>query len=237
VQTEFKRGSRKAIKPDLRVCFSDEFVPSETAAVVEFKQRARLDPGDIREIATSYRDGSPRSGGVIIINYDVTGLSIQMPHRCFFLEGVRPGNNARIQEFNDNLLCVLKAAGLVPKLGSVVVLLDVSSSMGRAYESSSVQDALRRLLDIPWIRILRFNNGLRPGGDLDEAACKSIKTSGGTELGRALDDMEQLIGLPDRLLVVTDGEHDHPVQKLERILEVCECEPIELSGSMDWLIS
>ncbi|MBW7992681.1 MAG: hypothetical protein FVQ84_22055 [Planctomycetes bacterium] len=53
----------------------------------------------------------------------------------------------------------------------------------------------------------------------------------------ALYNMEQLIGLPDRLLVVTDGEYDHPVQKLERILEVRECEPLELSGSMNWLIS
>lgn len=237
VQTEFKGGSRKAIKPDLRICFSDDFVPSETAAVVEFKQRARLNPSDIREIATSYRDGSPRSGGVIIINYDVTGLSIQMPQQCFFLEGVRPGNNAQIQELNDNLLRLLKVAGLIPKLGSIAVLLDVSGSMGRAYESDSVQDALRKLLDIPWINILRFNNGLLPGGDLDEATCKSIKTSGGTELGRALYDMEQLIGLPDRLLVVTDGEHDHPMQKLERISEVRECKPVELSDAIDWLTS
>ena len=237
VQTEFERDARKAIKPDLRICFSNTFAPEETAAVVEFKQRAKLSPDNIHEIATAYRDGCPRTGGVIVINYDISGLSTQMPDRCYLFEGMRPGNSTRLKEFGEQLLCMLKTAKLLPNLGSVVVLLDVSSSMGSAYTHNNVPDALKRLLNIPRIKILCFNNGLLPGADLDESACRSIRTSGGTQLGQALDDMEHLIGPPDRLLVVTDGEHDHPVEKLQAISEVRECTPAELSHSIDWLMS
>jgi hypothetical protein len=209
----------------------------ETAGIVEFKQRAHLSQVEIEEIAASYINGSPRAGGLIIVNYDITGLSPKIPAKCTFLEGLRPGNEIQINGFKENLHSILRTAGLIPGSENVVVLLDVSSSMGQAYEDRRVQDALRIMVGIPWIRIFRFSDGLLPGGDLDGSTLRNIQTSGGTELGQALEEIENLIGMPDRLLIVTDGEHDNPTQKLGRIPEVLESNPTDLIGNLDWLTS
>jgi hypothetical protein len=76
---------------------------------------------------------------------------------------------------------------------------------------------------------LRFSNGLVPGGDLKADECANIRTSGGTELAKAIDQIEQLCGLPRKLLIVTDGEYgDDPREKLARIPEVREYSPREL---------
>ncbi len=98
-----------------------------------------------------------------------------------------------------------------------------------------VQGLLRALLAMRRLRILRFNNGLIEGGDLDAATAEALRTSGGTELGWALSDIESLFGLPDKLLVVTDGGHDHPNEMLGRIPAVRECLPNELGVHLDWL--
>lgn len=237
VQTPFDRPPRKAIKPDLRICFSQAFTPDQTAVIVEFKQRLKLTSQSIEEVASAYRDGSPRIGGVLVLNYDTSHVAPQMASDCFLIQGLHPGNFGSIKAFWDCLLRALKSAGLSPEAENVVVLLDVSGSMGHRYNPVVVQEALRRLLSAKWLRILRFNNGLVPGGDLDETTCEAIRTSGGTELGRALDDMERIYGLPEKLLVVTDGGHDHPNEKLARISCVRECVPSDLSDFVPWILS
>lgn len=237
VQTPFHRPPRKAIKPDLRICFSQTFAPDQTAAIVEFKQRLRLTSRSIKEVASAYRDGSPRIGGVLVLNYDISRVAPQLAPDCFLLQGLHPGNANNIKAFRDCLLRALESVGLSPETSNVVVLLDVSGSMGHRYDPPEVQEALRSLLSTQWLKMLRFNNGLVPGGDLDEATCRAMRTSGGTELGRALDEMERVYGLPEKLLVVTDGQHDHPNERLARILDVRECAPSDLADCIPWILS
>jgi hypothetical protein len=235
VETPFRKGKRKAIKPDLRVCFGDPLTRENTAGVVEFKQRSRIDAKVLAEMAEAYSDGCPNSGGALILNYDIAGTVVSLPPQCHFIEGVEPLHQRAINAFRQQLLEALRAAGLEPMGGAATVLLDVSSSMGDSYQHTEVQGFLRALLAMRRIKILRFNNGLIAGGDLDAATAKTLTTSGGTELGRALSDIESLFGLPDKLLVVTDGEHDHPNAALSRIRNVRECLPKEIGLHLEWL--
>lgn len=235
VETPYKHGKRKAIKPDLRVCSGDPLSTENTAGVVEFKQRSRLDAKNMAEMAMAYSDGCPKSGGVLILNYDTTGTIVSLPLQCQIIEGVEPLNKSAINVFQQRLSDILRAAGVEPPAEAATVLLDVSSSMGDSYQDTEVQRFLRALLAMRRVRILRFNNGLIEGGDLDAATAEKLTTSGGTELGRALRDMESLFGLPDKLLVVTDGEHDHPTDALSRIPNVRECLPKEIGMHLDWV--
>jgi len=235
VETPFKQGKRKAIKPDLRVCSGDPMSTDNTAGVVEFKQRWRIDGKALAEMALAYSNGCPSSGGVVILNYDNTGTPVSLPPRSHIIEGVQPLNQSAIDVFQQRLSDILRTAGLEPMNEEITVLLDVSSSMGDSYQDMEVQSFLRALLAMRWVKILRFNNGLIEGGDLDAATAQTITTSGGTQLGRALSDIEALFGLPGKLLIVTDGEHDNPKDILGRIPNVRECLPKEIGKYMDWL--
>ncbi len=235
VETPFRQGKRRAIKPDLRVCAGDPLATEKTAGVVEFKQRSRIDAQVLAEMAVAYTNGCPGSGGVLILNYDISGTFASLPPQCHFIEGVQPLNQSALGEFRQRLSEALRRAGLEPLKEAATVLLDVSSSMGDAYQDTEVQGFLRALLAMRRVKILRFNNGLIEGGDLDAAAAQALTTSGGTELGRALSDIESLFGLPDKLLIVTDGGHDHPNDALRRIPSVRECSPKEIGLHLEWL--
>jgi len=235
VETPFRQGRRKAIKPDLRVCSGEPLSIENTAGVVEFKQRSRIDTNALAEMGVAYHKGCPNSGGVLILNYDTTGTFVSLPPQCHLIEGVEPLNRSAIDVFRQRLSEILLTAGLEPIKEAITVLLDVSSSMGNSYQDGEVQGFLRALLSMRRVRILRFNNGLIEGGDLDATTIEVLRTSGGTELGRALSDIESLFGLPDKLLVVTDGGHDHPTDALSRISDVRECQPKEIGMHLDWL--
>ncbi|AFY60054.1 VWA domain-containing protein [Synechococcus sp. PCC 6312] len=235
VETPFKRGKRKAIKPDLRVCFDNPKLIDNTAGVVEFKQRWKINRKELEEMAIAYSRGCPKSGGVIILNYDKTDTPVSLPPRAYLIEGVHPQNPNNVKQFQQQLLKILEDAGLIPMTEETVVLLDVSSSMGYLYQDSEVQKYLCELLAIPWIKIFRFNDGLIAGGDIDTAMAQNLTTSGGTQLGKALLDIESLFGLPTKLLIVTDGEHDNPRKFLDRIQNVKECLPGEIGKEIQWL--
>lgn len=235
VETPFKKGKRKAIKPDLRVCIADPTASDNTAGVVEFKQQWRIDAKTLAEMAFAYSYGCPNSRGVVILNYDRTDTPVSLPPRSYLIEGVQSLNRGSIDLFQRRLSDILQTAGLDPMNEETTVLLDVSSSMGDSYQDTDVQRFLRALLAMPWVRILRFNNGLLEGGDLDVATAQSLTTTGGTQLGRALSDIESLFGMPNKLLIVTDGEHDNPRDILSRIPKVRECLPKEIGEIMDWL--
>jgi hypothetical protein len=175
------------------------------------------------------------SGGVLILNYDTVGTMVSLPLQCHIIEGVEPLNRSAIDVFRRRLSDALRAAGLEPMKEATTVLLDVSSSMGDSYQDTKVQHFLHVLLAMRRIKVLRFNNGLIEGGDLDASTAETLTTGGGTELGRALSDIESLFGLPDKLLVVTDGGHDHPNDALNRIPNVKECLPKEIGMHLGWL--
>lgn len=183
VETPFRQGRRKAIKPDLRVFSEDSLSSDKTAAVVEFKQRCRIDTKVMEEMATAYSEGCRNSGGLLILNYDTTGTFVSLPPQCYFIEGIEPLNRSAIDLFRRRLYDALHAADLEPIKEATTVLLDVSSSMGKSYQETLVQGFLRALLSMRRLKILRFNNGLIEGGDLTAAAAEALTTSGGTELG------------------------------------------------------
>jgi hypothetical protein len=84
--------------------------------------------------------------------------------------------------------------------------------------------------------VFRFNDGLVPGGDLHLE--RRIATGGGTQLGAALNQLYALpeTGIPERLLVVSDGEHDHPGELLRKCGEHHECQPEDLEKHLEWLV-
>lgn len=235
-QTPYIKGKRKAIKPDLRVCFSDILESEETAAIVEFKQQLKLSPKEIREVSSAYLNGSPKSGGVIVLNFDSIPASIKSTKRVSVIGDVHPCNQEAISKFESCLLLFLDKASLRPSRKKRVVLLDISGSMRGEYHDRDIQDSLRRLLMITKVSVFTFNNGLTSGRKLESSANTNIRTSGGTELGMALDDLEKLHGLPDRLLVVTDGGYICPKEKLARIPSVKECMPGNIQEYLKWLL-
>lgn len=236
VQTPYIFGKRKAIKPDLRVCFSDHLVANETAAIVEFKQRKRLSRAEMLEVSTSYLQGSPRCGGVIILNYDVVPNDVELPDGALLITNVHPCNQEAVAAFQSALTGVLENVSFKPSGGRIVVLLDVSGSMEGNYATAKIQDAMRRLLSVTSINVFTFNDGLTSNQRLERGSSTALDTSGGTDLGKALDDLERGYGLPNKLLIVSDGYYQCPKAKLERIRSVKECLPEDIESNIQWLL-
>jgi len=236
LQTPYHAGKRQAIKPDLSLCFDDSMTKESRAVVLEYKQRAALDRSHAEEVGESYLRGSPRCSRVLMLNYDETGITPDLPPSVELLEGVQPMNPAAIGRLRASLRQALDDAGLAPEGRDMVVLLDVSSSMGSAYASRPVSEALVELTRIPGIRILRFNDGLVAGGDLAKEQLESLSTGGGTDLKRALTQIEALYGArPTALLLVTDGGYESPGKALSQIDDVLECSPDRLADGIEWL--
>ncbi|MGA8537359.1 MAG: hypothetical protein WB789_08210 [Thermoplasmata archaeon] len=236
IRTKPAPGTPYDIQPDLRICSEDPSVPASTVAVVEFKQRARLTKEHVEEVCTKYVGGTPDSGGVLVLNYDDSGVRPNLPPQSVLIEGVHPGNRPALDLVRSNLLDAVSKAKAPLQGLCLVLLLDVSSSMGDAYEKPEVQVALGSAVSDSFVHIYRFNAGLVPGGDLrGSPMSKHLQTSGGTELGKALDDLAREGIAADRLLIVTDGDHDHPKSQLSRIPAVRECEPNEIGAALTWL--
>jgi hypothetical protein len=223
------------IRPDLRVCRTDTVKAENTMAIVEFKQREAMTCGHVEEVAAKYSAGSPNAGGIILVNYDEPAITPKLPGDCILLQGIEPRARERIAEFERTLLGMLALAGFPPERRSRVLLLDVSGSMGDGYASSHVQAALRSLVQNRSLKVYRFNDGLVAGGDLQTLQSSSLRGQGGTELGLALSQLEKLLGSIDRLLLISDGGHDHP-PRLECIAEMRECSPDEIPEFSAWLL-
>jgi hypothetical protein len=234
VQTPYTTEVRQAIKPDLRICFSENYNDiTQTAAIIEYKQRESISAQHIEEISRSYTGGAPSSGGTIIINYDEPAISPQLAPNAYFIQGVKPGNPAAIETFKNRLLAILQTVQYLPIRKNRVILLDVSISMETAYIGDAFQSSFSALIKNPLLKIYRFNEGLVPGGDLSDS--QAIAVSGGTHLGKTLDQLIELLGEIDQLLIITDGDHDRPDFKQWKIGLVRECMPNELPDFLNWL--
>jgi len=227
----------RKIMPDFRVAMDDPATNAATVAIVEFKQRRRLDEEHIFDQMKAYVAGAERGGGVVMINYDDRPkLSKPLPPDCVLIGNVRPGQKAQVEHYQRAVCDAVTKGGLVaPPKRQLCVLLDVSGSMQHRYESPVAQQGLRKLLELEGVHVCRFNDGLLPGGDWSSES--QLTTSGGTQLGAALRQMydDPRLGIPDCLLVVTDGEHDHPVAELSKITEIKECLPDGLESALLWL--
>lgn len=237
VQTPYVAGKRKAIKPDLRVCFSERLEPEATAAIVEFKQRKRLSRKEILEVSKAYLGGSPRCGGIILVNYDAAPPGEPLPPGASLVGEMHPCNQDAVDVFQNALLRTLESVSFRPVKKRTVVLLDVSGSMAGQYDSRSIKDALRRLLSLTKVSVFTFNDGLTSGQKMGAEASTSLNTAGGTDLGKALDDLEKAYGVPNQLLVVTDGGYRCPDGRLEQISFVRECMPEDIENNMQWLLT
>jgi hypothetical protein len=229
-------GKRKAIKPDLRFSVDTPATNKGTFAIVEFKQRRLLDSAHVSEVLSAYSLGVGMRGGVVLINYDQTPI-VALPPSCVLLGDVHPGRPDKVAEYQSELRNFFASASILPQPGRRFVLLDVSGSMSLEYSGTLAQKGLKRLVALPWVKIYRFNDGLLDGGDLKGGA--PMSTGGGTQLGATLRQLFSLqdAGIPERLLVITDGEHDHPDALLKKCGDYRECHPNDLEGYLDWLIA
>lgn len=233
METPFRRGLRRAIRPDLSICFDDAHRIESRAAIVEFKQRAKLTSHEVGKVGIPYRDGSPKAGGVIIVNYDDPKLTDALPSGVVLIEGMRPRATDALARLAEGLKHALLRAGLKPGLRPAMVLLDVSSSMGNAYDNPDVQGFLKRLLRRPRTTVLRFNEGLENGGDLRPGQEAHLRTRGSTDIARAVDEAFEAFGVPEVLIVVTDRGYNSPAPRLADVQHLRECMPGELGDILD----
>lgn len=237
LETPFVSGRRRAIKPDLSICRDASMTAESRIAVVEFKQRASLTRAHVEEVGSAYLRGSPNAGGVIIVNYDDTGIVVDLPDSVSLLEGVRPDQPRRIEAMTERLRNILDSVLFIPARSGALVLLDVSSSMGQAYRESEAQRGLHMLMQLEWLTVFRFNDGLIPGGDLpSHDTNRFLLTSGGTNLSNALDEVALHMDVPSTLLIVTDGEYGKRPRRLDDVERLHECFPHELPRAVEWLL-
>jgi hypothetical protein len=233
VQTPFVLENRMGIMPDLRICFSEDTNNiNQTAAVVEYKQSKSLTEKYINEIAKSYTEGAPRSGGTIIMNYDKVHISPQINSKSYFLQEVQPQNLEILQEFKKALLIILHRVNFKPTAYKVI-LLDVSGSMEDAYRNIDFKKAIENINSVPHVKIYRFSDGIVKDEEIQNY--NAMGTSGGTELGKALDELIAIVNPIQKLLIVSDGGHDHPdFFKLNIENPVRECLPVNLYKEVPW---
>lgn len=234
VQTEIKIASKKAMKPDLRICFTNDISESKnTAAVVEFKQRKSIEKLHVEEVALRYTSGTPNSGGTVITNYDVVGIKPLLTPKSFYIEGVRPDNFETLKTFNKTLLEILRTAGFEnPK--NLIVLFDVSSSMKSYYKELAFSIAFQMYLKND-LKIYFFNDTLvKMKHSVDDKY--QIITFGGTNIIESLKLLLQNEPNIDRLLIVSDRGYDSPVKTLSSI-SYRECLPSEMGAHLGWILN
>ena len=232
LQTDFRRGKRRAIRPDLSICDDGEGVAESRAVVVEFKQRLGDRDGHFDEVGTSYSLGAPAAGGVLLVNYDTPGLTPIVPANVRYHEGLRPGQPAVRAAVASDLLWAMDAAGLRPHARLTVALLDVSGSMRPVYEQHDVEQLRAQLSRIPWLVVKAFADGLV---DDDEAGL--FRARGGTDLEAALQALFARIGVPDTLLVVSDGQYGREVPSLHRVPRHHRVDAHDLGAGLAWILA
>jgi hypothetical protein len=234
-QTSVETEDKKAMRPDLRVCFSyavDDI--DNTAAVVEFKQRAAITKDHIEEVARRYTAGTPNSGGTIIINYDETNLGLKLPDKSYYIEGVHPGNPGQIDLFRCTLLEILGKMNL-KKIGNNIVLVDISLSMGHLYDSVVARNSLELCAFVKEVELYFFNEELREAS-LPDNHGDEFQTYGGTDLSKSLHQLLDRVGRIDRLLIVSDKGYSLPTQLLTGI-SFRECTPDHMVENLSWIFA
>jgi len=230
-QTDIVIGDRQAMKPDLRICFSDVHGDKDnTAAAIEFKQRKDITLAHVEGVLLRYKAGAPRSGGTVIANFDMPGLKLKLPDDCYYFEGVQPGNPKQVDNFTSELLHILQRINF-DKFGNNVVLLDISSSMGNLYESPVVNNSLKMIEYTKRAQVFCFNDELK---EVDLS--RSITTEGGTELPKSLRQLIHKVGKIDRLLIVSDQGYKLPRDLLTGIA-YRECMPDQVAGQLSWTLA
>jgi len=232
LQTDFRRGARRAIRPDLSICYDAKGEIASRAVVVEFKQRLGDRDGHFDEVGTSYSMGSPEAGGVLLVNYDTPGLSPIVPDNVRYHEGLHPAAPAVRDAVARDLEWAMNAAGLRPHAHLTVALLDVSGSMQSAYARDDVEHLRTQLSQIPWVIVRLFADGLIP-----EDESKGGRLRGGTDLQSALESLFEEIGVPDSLLVVSDGQYRSVASHLNRIERHSRVDVHELATGIDWILA
>ena len=255
METPFHHMKRRAIRPDISICFDDKRKAESRALVVEVKHRQALTRAHVAEVGGAYRSGSPRASGVVLVNYDRAEIGEEVPADVVVLQDIRPDMADQVRAASELILQWTANAGLRPRYQAVMVLLDVSGSMRDQYEPPEVQRALRKMLAMPGLKIYRFNDGLVPGGDWDASPHSlrpSLATGGGTSLRRAMQQLYfQKLAEVDRrgvddaplamepfvevVLVVSDGGYETNVPELGSVPLRKRVLPSELEQGLEWL--
>jgi hypothetical protein len=228
-------SKRKAIKPDMRLATDMPATNRGTIAAIEFKQRKALSQVHAIEVMTAYGAGTKTGKNVVMVNYDAIWFDASQAPGVL-IGDMRPDCPSNVAAYQDAVRACLSNSRMAPARRDVCLLLDVSGSMAGTYSAPAFRTAINRIASDARVRIYRFNDGLVTGGDLPSDFVGAVK--GGTQLGAALT---ALIALPEepipkRLLVVTDGGHDHPNDLLSRFGDAKECMPADLLDHSDWLL-
>jgi len=195
--------------------------------VIECKQRAAMTQAHVNDVAERYRAGCPSANAIIVVNYDASGLRQPPASDSFLVEDLRPDRPDATRAFEHLLLERLDAAK-IERIPTVVLLLDCSASMGDAYADETVREAIARLLGMPSLEAYAFGSNLLPQRPrVDGGKLILPEVAGATRLGSSLTDLVTKIGMPDVVLLVSDGGHENPPQ-WNNLNETIECRPTDL---------
>lgn len=230
-QTPISIGDKKAMKPDLRICYDKALGNIDnTAGMIEFKQRHSIEKSHVEEVAVRYTKGAPRSVGLIITNYDEAGLQPLLPASAIYLEGFQPCNPTVVAEFTRRLSDIVSKAGLLKSPD--VLLIDISSSMGNAYKDPLIISAIESCLQSNDVEVYCFNEKLFLGSAQNFL---ELKTYGSTDLLAAWHELQQVSPEIGKLLIVSDGDYVLPDDLTEKLM-LRECTPDELPAKVAWLL-
>lgn len=231
METPFMSGGRKAIRPDISICFDKRRRSDSRSVVVEVKQREQLTTAHITEVGIAYKEGSPRASGVLFVNYDSSGVLDRELKDVCLVAGLTPLEPRAIRKYTETLSELLGRAGLRP-LARTFVLLDVSESMGGKYEGTSFQRELVRLLKIPGTTAWRFSDELLDPGGLRPGTVFTA-TAGGTDVTKTLDQVFMTFGEPEFLILISDGQFSADGRAAPST-NCFVCEPSEVLSAIEW---
>lgn len=236
LQTRFQTKNRTAIRPDLSICRTQDLDAESRAVIIEYKQRASLSSSHAEEVAQSYLSGSPEAVGLAMVNYDAVP-DVEFPETAELLGNVRPGSST-VNEYREMVNDLMREAELFGHLDQKAVLIDVSGSMGNVYANPEIQDALQSLIE--WrekgLNVYRFSDGLTEHPQITVSEVEAgLETGNGTDVTRAIQQVDQDSETPSILLVVTDGQDPLPDPVPEGIETIKQCSPRNLPSELGWL--
>ncbi len=212
-QTSITSPRRRNVRPDLRISMDVPPSNKQTTAIIEFKQRKKLDKNHVKDVMACYLAACGLNGGVVMANYDDAPelADLALPPLCTLTRNVRPGEALAISQFKTAILEAAHRGGF-PSISRLpeCVLLDVSLSMKTEFSPGANLNPLKQILLHPSVEVYCFNTGLvssEPLRNLDKLEC-----FGATDLARALTELRKIFDnqhrpFPDRLLLITDGDY------------------------------
>lgn len=226
--------SNKGAMPDLKITqTAGSGARSVTPAVIECKQRKRLERAHVSEVGRRYVEAEPTAQQVFILSYDRTGAAENPVEKVTVMDGFEPLNVALVAKFSRELADIFHS--LRGFLADTCLLVDISASTGGSYGDEQVRD-LRDAI-VAGVEVYRFAEELIDQEPLVSIEAQQLASNQGTDTPRALQQVLDRRRGVKALLVVTDGGSPVPADLQKSIACYREAHPRDLRRAIAWLVT